>query len=91
MAYHAASVALPRTTGDQVRAGVPVPDLGQIRPGDLIFIPGADGSASSPGHVALYVGDDLAVHAPHQGEVVQLVNITNWHSMISIIRRPVRH
>jgi cell wall-associated NlpC family hydrolase len=65
MAYRAASIALPRTTGEQVRAGVPVQDLSQIRPGDLVFIPGADGTPSAPGHVALYIGDDLAVHAPH--------------------------
>jgi len=39
IAYRAASIALPRTTQDQVRAGVPVQDLSQIRPGDLVFIP----------------------------------------------------
>jgi cell wall-associated NlpC family hydrolase len=88
MAYRAASVMLPRTTSEQVRAGVPVQDLSQIRPGDLVFIPGADGTPSAPGHVALYVGNDLAVHAPHTGIVVQLVNITTWRSMIASIRRP---
>jgi cell wall-associated NlpC family hydrolase len=89
MAYRAASIALPRTTGEQVRAGVPVQDLSQIRPGDLVFIPGADGTPSAPGHVALYVGNDLAVHAPHTGEVVQVVNIANWQSMIVSVRRQV--
>ena len=88
MAYHAASITLPRTTTDQARAGIPVPDLNHARPGDLIFIPGAD-ATSTPGHVALYIGNDLAVHAPHQGQTVQLVNITTWRTMIAAIRRPV--
>jgi cell wall-associated NlpC family hydrolase len=89
MAYRSASVVLPRTTRDQVRVGVPVQDLSQMRPGDLVFIPGSDGTASAPGHVALYIGNDLAVHAPHQGEVVQLVHIASWHAMIASIRRLV--
>jgi len=89
MAYQAAAVNLPRTTGDQVRTGTPVPDPAHLLPGDLVFIPGTDGTARVPGHVGLYIGDGLVVHAPHTGDVVRLVSLSAWQHMISAIRRPV--
>jgi cell wall-associated NlpC family hydrolase len=88
-AYRAASVSLPRTTTEQVRVGVPVADLSQVRPGDLVFIPGSDGTVDAPGHVALYIGNGVAVHAPHRGEVVRLVRIADWRSVIVSVRRLV--
>lgn len=86
-AYAHAGTALPRTTGDQVRSGTPVTRLADIKPGDLIFIPGADGTAARPGHVGLYIGGGRLVHAPHTGTVVQLAKITAWSGQVAALRR----
>jgi cell wall-associated NlpC family hydrolase len=42
-----------------------------LLPGDLIFIPGSDGNMSDPGHVGLYIGQNLIVQAPRTGDVCQ--------------------
>jgi cell wall-associated NlpC family hydrolase len=64
-AWAAAGVALPRVTWDQLDAGQPVPaQLGDLRPGDLIFY--LDGA-----HVAMYVGNGLVIHAPTTGQRIQ--------------------
>ncbi len=58
-AYRSAGVSLPHSSGAIGREGRAVP-AGQWRPGDVI---------SSPGHVALYLGNGLMVEAanPHAG------------------------
>jgi len=55
-AYAAAGVAITRTTATQVSDGTPVAGLGRLTPGDLLFIPGADGTPTHPGHVGMYAG-----------------------------------
>jgi cell wall-associated NlpC family hydrolase len=62
-AYRAAGVTLTRTTYTQIREGVEVPDPAHLQPGDLIFL---------PGHVGLYLGAGLVVHAPHTGDTVKI-------------------
>jgi len=48
-------------------------DPSQLQPGDLVFFePRADG----PGHVGMYVGNDLFIEAPHTGDVVKFANLT---------------
>jgi cell wall-associated NlpC family hydrolase len=88
MAYRAAGVHLPRTTLEQVHAGTPVPDQSQLRPGDLVFIPGSHGSIDSPRHVGMYLGHGLIVHAPKTGDVVKVAALSTW-SPIASIRRVV--
>ncbi len=68
----AAGVSLPRTASDQFHAGTPVTDLGQLRPGDLVFVPGAEGTMQAPGHVGIYLGGGLIIDAPHTGDVVHI-------------------
>ncbi|MGQ5261054.1 C40 family peptidase, partial [Micromonospora sp. ZYX-F-536] len=43
-AYRAAGIGIPRTTSEQVHAGTAVGDYRDLRPGDLLFIPGSRGS-----------------------------------------------
>ena len=86
-AYAHAGIALPRTTSDQVHAGQAVPGPADIKPGDLVFIPGADGTPARPGHVGLYIGDGLIVQAPHTGTFVQLTRIDAWASQMTALRR----
>jgi cell wall-associated NlpC family hydrolase len=86
MAWAAAGVSLPRTTYQQVDVGTPVASVADLQPGDLIFIPGADGTASSPGHVGMYVGDGYLINAPQTGQVVQFAPVSSWLGQIAAMR-----
>lgn len=86
-AYASGGIPLPRTTFAQVSQGTPVYSVNALRPGDLLFTVGADGSASSPGHVGMYIGDGLVVQAPRTGEDVQLSPLADWASQIVAMRR----
>ncbi|MFI7578248.1 NlpC/P60 family protein [Micromonospora sp. NPDC049497] len=84
--------AIPRVTADQVHTGVAVPTLAAMRPGDLIFIPGSDGTMSRPRHVGMYIGTDRGgrqylVQAPKTGGVVKVVAVSNWSRQVAAIRR----
>jgi hypothetical protein len=51
MAWRTAGIELPRTTYQQVHSGTSVPSIANLQPGDLIFIPGSDGTAFSWGQL----------------------------------------
>ncbi|MEU9018577.1 bifunctional lytic transglycosylase/C40 family peptidase [Actinomadura sp. NPDC048394] len=71
-AYRAASVTLPRVSGDQWRQGHHITN-GQEQPGDLVFFNSGPGtSTTNPGHVGLVIGAGKMVAAPHTGTVVQI-------------------
>lgn len=86
IAYRHAGIDLPRTTLDQVHAGVPVPSATQLLPGDLVFIAGSDGSLAVPRHVGLYLGAGLIVHAPKTGDHVKVSHLDSWGSLAAIRR-----
>jgi cell wall-associated NlpC family hydrolase len=86
-AYLAGGIPLPRTTFSQVNVGTPVYSLGALRPGDLLFIAGSDGSSSNPGHVGMYIGDGLVVQAPQTGQDVQINPLADWASAIVAMRQ----
>jgi len=65
-------VSLPRTSQEQATAGVAVPSLAAAQPGDLVFFPGTDGTASAPGHVGIYIGNDQMIDAPYSGATVRV-------------------
>ena len=69
-------IKLPRTTREQHEAGRKI-DLDDAVPGDLLFY-----SFSGRGidHVAIYLGDDEAVHAPASGRsvIVAGVHLKYW-------------
>jgi len=91
-AWARAGVQLPRVTTDQVHAGAAVPNLAAMEPGDLIFIPGSDGTRTAPGHVGMYIGAaggrQYLVQAPHTGTVVQVTPVSSWTGEVVAIRRP---
>jgi cell wall-associated NlpC family hydrolase len=89
MAYRAAGVGLPRTAAEQSRVGILVADAAQLLPGDLLFVPGGDGTVADPGHVGLYVGGGLVLDAPHEGQVVHLARVTAYWLTDLVIRRVV--
>ena len=84
--YAAAGVAITRTTSTQVSDGTPVAGLGQLTPGDLLFIPGADGTAAHPGHVGMYAGGGVIVDAYDTSKGVILEKVTAWQNKIVAIR-----
>ena len=89
MAYRAAGISLPRTTFQQVNVGTPVYSLSQLQPGDLAFSSGSDGTPTNPGHVGMFIGDDLVIEAPQSGEPVQLERLDGgyWNRQTTAIRR----
>ena len=71
-AYQAAGVDIARTSQDQWATERHV---SSPRPGDLVFYPGADGTWSSPGHVALVVGHGQMIEAYATGYPIRKVPI----------------
>lgn len=63
MAWAQAGVTLLHYTGDQINEGKPVSSYADISPGDLVLVPGSDGTVANPGHVGLYIGDGLVESA----------------------------
>jgi cell wall-associated NlpC family hydrolase len=57
--------------------GAPPP--GGFLPGDLIFFNNTD-------HVALYLGNDLFVHAPHTGDVVRIAQLSTYRPVWGWVR-----
>jgi len=62
-AWAQAGVALLHYTGDQINEGTPVASYADISSGDLVLVPGDDGTVANPGHVGLYIGDGLVESA----------------------------
>ncbi len=63
MAWRQADVTLLHYTGDQMNEGRPVASFATITPGDLVLVPGSDGTIVKPGHVGLYIGEGLVESA----------------------------
>jgi len=73
-------MTVPRVVQDQDTLGVEVPSLADAQPGDLLV-------ARDRGHIAIYAGDGMIIHAPRPGKSVELV--PNWLGQgdIGTIRR----
>lgn len=68
-AWAAAGVHLPRTSQAQYGAGSPV-SRSQLQPGDLVFFYGL-------GHVGIYVGGGMVIHAPKPGQTVRYAPVSS--------------
>jgi cell wall-associated NlpC family hydrolase len=79
--YKQAGISIDRSTYSQVTDGRAV-SAGDLQPGDLIFY------YSDNSHVAMYVGNGLAVHAPESGDVVKVMNYQSI-GRVNAIRRIV--
>jgi cell wall-associated NlpC family hydrolase len=66
-AWQAGGVELPHFAADQWRYGHPI-SRDELRAGDLIFLYGL-------GHVQLYTGNGMVVHAPTPGSTVRVVSL----------------
>jgi len=79
----------------QAGIGTPEPtDLSQAVGGDLVLIPGSDGTPQAPGHVGMIAGyvdtkdgrHLYLIHAPMTGVPVELTQATEWHGQIVGVR-----
>lgn len=95
-AWAAAGAALPHLAAGQTSSGTAEPtNLSQAVGGDLVMIPGADGTAANPGHVGMIAGyvdkpdgrHLYIVQAPMTGVPVQLTEATQWSGQITHVRR----
>ena len=73
--YDKLGISLPRTSEEQAQVGTSVAGLSAAQPGDLLFFAGSDGTAASPGHVGIYVGNGQMIDAPHTGTSVQIQSV----------------
>jgi len=86
MAYRQAGIELPRTSEYQWSAG-PHLTQDQLQPGDLVFYnPGEDGLPGLPGHVGIYLGNGMMLHAPHPGDVVRVAPVNDGDTYLGAIR-----
>ena len=94
-AWAAAGVTLGHWTVNQATTGTTEPtDLSQAAGGDLVLIPGSDGTASAPGHVGMIVGYAevdgtrhlYLVQAPMTGIPVEITDTTEWAGQIVAVR-----
>ncbi|MDP9850506.1 NlpC/P60 family protein [Streptosporangium lutulentum] len=81
------ALQLPRTSQQQVKAGVAIA-RNQMQPGDLI---GFDNPHDSPdlgfGHIGIYIGNGQMVHAPQTGDVVKIADLSQRRGQIWAVRR----
>lgn len=69
-------VSIDRVSQDQFHNGTAV-SKENLQPGDLVFFKGSTGSAQSPGHVGMYVGNGQFIQAPKTGDVVKISNLSS--------------
>ncbi|AKL71007.1 NlpC/P60 family protein [Streptomyces sp. Mg1] len=85
-AYKVAGIDIPRVTFDQINLPIQV-GLDSPKPGDLVFNAGSDGSAASPGHVAMYIGSGLLIEAPRTGVRTRIVPYSSWRNSTKYMTR----
>ena len=91
-AWAAAGVALPHLADAQAADGTPEPiDLSQAGSGDLVMIPGSDGTAAAPGHVGMIIGRAggqlYLIQAPGwQNLPIEVTDATEWSGDIVDVR-----
>lgn len=70
-------IFIPRVSSDQANSGQSIANVGDIKPGDLVFF-GVPGEAIS--HVGIYIGDNKMVHSGNENTGVTVDNIFRFGS-----------
>ncbi len=76
MAERAAGYSIPRTSQMQW-ADLPHITRRHLRPGDLIFYAGSDGTVTAPGHVVIYIGGGKVIQAYAPGVPVEVSSLAS--------------
>jgi cell wall-associated NlpC family hydrolase len=77
-AWATAGIALPHYTVTQAQDGTPVATTALLRPGDLVFTPGDDGTLQAPGHVGMYIANNLIIEAPQTGDLIKIISVADF-------------
>lgn len=94
-AWATSGVTIPHLAASQASSGSTEPtNLTQAVSGDLVLIPGSDGTAQAPGHVGIVAGyvdrkDGRHLYiaqAPETGVPVELTEATEWSGQIVAVR-----
>lgn len=75
-------IEMPRVVPDQAKLGTEVGSLAEAQPGDLIV-------SADYGHIAIYAGNGMKIHAPRPGGEVEFVPVRIGDAQIDTIRRIV--
>lgn len=79
--YAQLGIQLPHYAAAQFATTMHI-DPSQLEPGDLVFFePRSDG----PGHVGMYVGNDVFIEAPHTGDVVKFANLSTEAQLMGFV------
>lgn len=73
--YAQAGKSLPRTAAAQAAVGTVIP-ASQAQPGDLVYFPA--------GHIGIYAGNGMIMHAPYPGRSVEVVPL--WNQYYQFVR-----
>lgn len=87
--YSHAGVSIPRTSQTQWEAPFEKVKWGEWAVGDLIFSYPDEGGVPGPGHVTMYAGGMTTIEAPHTGDVVKIVPVSEFESVYVGSNRPV--
>ncbi|WP_232421884.1 transglycosylase SLT domain-containing protein [Nocardioides sp. Iso805N] len=79
--YGDLGISLPRVSRDQADTGTAVGSLADAQPGDLLFF------GSPIHHVAIYEGNGMMIEAPHTGQSVKEIKVSDFGEPVSEIRR----
>lgn len=71
MAYRQAGVNIARTSQQQWATETHIP-ASEVKPGDLVFFAGSDGTPSAPGHVGIVIGQGKMIEAYATGTPVRV-------------------
>lgn len=90
--YAAAGIALPRTTYQQVAVGTAVAGPADLKAGDLIFTMGSDPEGNLPGHVGIFLGENLVLDSPETGKNIELSEFNGgyWNTQAVAFRRIIK-
>jgi len=78
LVYSELGYSIPRVSADQATVGQAVDSLADAKPGDLLFF------GSPVHHVAIYMGNNQMIEAPHTGEDVRISDV--WDTPTHIRR-----
>jgi cell wall-associated NlpC family hydrolase len=84
-AFRQAGIKMPRVAADQARTG-PVVPYDQARPGDLLIWANDPTAPGYISHIAIYLGGNKMLVAPHTGDVVKIqkVYLRNFRGAVRV-------